>query len=315
LPLEVSTVRVFVFGFVGMLIGSAGARADSYAAAVLPVMAPDLLEPQKRAIDERIRAVAADNGVVLQPSDETAASIDKAKKVGAACNLESLACQAQMGVLLGTKQVIVAHVASDWSGDRLDLRLLDALRGSTLREASARLPKDAALRGRVLDGAALSLLAPKKTGAVTIAAGDGALFLDGVAVEPGKARVEGLAPGVHDVELKVEGQETKKQTVTIASGETASIDLGAKASSNAPPTTAPEAKPDVGLWLVGGGAVLAAAGGIGAGALQGTLEYVAMERPTRGALQITGITLLGATAVGVVAAGAGGVMLATEASP
>ena len=295
------------------LVASMAAHAD--AAAVLPLMAPDLLEPQKRAIVARIRAIAAENGVTLQPAAETAKGMEQAKKAGAACNIESLACQAQMGVLLGTTQVVVARVASDWAGDRLELRLLDALRGATLREATHVLPKDAELRTRVVDGVILSVLAPTKTGSITIVAGEGVLLLDGVAIAPAAAKVpiEGLAPGPHDVELRVEGQAAQKASVVVKSGATISVAVGpAPVVPTKAPPVAPPQETSMGIWLVGGGAALATAAGIGAGSLQAALEYSAMERDTRSALQVTGISLLGATAVGVVVAGAGGVMMLGE---
>lgn len=303
-----SRVVVLVPGLVALVaaIGSTNARADG--AALLPIMAPDLLEPQKRALDERIRAVAAENGIALQPATETARSIEDAKKAGAACNIESLACQAQMGVLLGTDQVIVAHVASDWAGDRLELRLLDALRGSTLREAARILPKDPALRTRVMDGVILAVLAPKKAGALSVLGNGGPVFLDGVAVASPEL-VDALAPGEHDLEVRAEGKPVNKQQIVVVSGETTTLDLGEKDGALVTP---PPATTSTGLWLVGGGAVLAAAAGASAGGLQAALEYAPMERGTRGALQIAGVSLLGATAVGVVVAGAGGVMMAME---
>ena len=310
----------------GALAMASAAHAETYSAALLPLMAPDLLEPQKRAIDERFRAIAADNGIALQPAAATASGIEMAKKAGAACNLESLACQAQMGVLLGTKQVIVARVASDWAGDRLELRLLDALRGTTLREATQLLPKDADLRARVADGVILAVLAPKKTGSLTLTAGEGSLFLDGVALtaQAAKAKIDGLAPGPHDVELRAEGRPAQHKRVAVIGGETVAVAIGAPAAASSTTTTTtttrgPNAATDdrssLALWLVGGGAAVAAAAGAGAGGLQAALEYSSMERPTRSALQITGISLLGATAIGVVVASAGGVMMASEQAP
>jgi hypothetical protein len=293
------------------LVATSATSAHADGAALLPIMAPDLLEPQKRALDERIRAVAADNGLALQAGAETARSIDDAKKAGAACNIESLACQAQMGVLLGTDQVIVARVASDWAGDRLELRLLDALRGTTLREAARLLPKDPALRARVADGVILAVLAPQKAGSLSVSGHDGPVFLDGVAVASPEL-VDALAPGPHDLEVRAEGKAAMNQQVVVVSGETTKVELGAKDASNGTGTPPPPATTSTGLWLVGGGAVLAAAAGAGAGGLQAALEYAPMERGTRGALQLTGISLLGATAVGVLVAGAGGVMMAME---
>lgn len=294
--------------------GLAASSARAEGAALLPLMAPDLLEPQKRAIEERIRAVAAENGMALQPGAETARNIEDAKKAGAACNIESLACQAQMGVLLGTDQVIVARVASDWAGDRLELRLLDALRGATLREAARLLPKDPALRTRVADGVILAVIAPKKAGALSVIGHDGPVFLDGVAVASPDL-VDALAPGPHDLEVRPEGKPVVTQQVVVLSGETTTLDLGGKGpdDGNGNGTGTPQpATTSTGMWLVGGGAVLAAAAGAGAGGLQAALEYAPMERGTRSALQLTGISLLGATAVGVVVAGAGGVMMAME---
>ncbi|MBI1949677.1 MAG: hypothetical protein HYS27_28580 [Deltaproteobacteria bacterium] len=295
---------------------AAAAPSEAKTAALLPVMAPDLLEPQKRAIAERIRALAAENGVALQPAAETAQGIEQAKKAGAACNIESLACQAQMGVLVGTTLVIVARVASDWAGDRLQLRLLDALRGTTVREATRLLPKEAELRERVIDGVILSLLAPQKTGSLDLKAGEGALFLDGVALDAAaaRARIEGLAPGPHEVELRVEGQPAQRQQVAIISGKAAALVLGV-IEERAPPPPPPPQEQGLGLWLVGGGAALAAAAGATAGGLQAALEYSAMERGTRDALQVVGISMLGATAVGLVVAGAGGVMMVTKDAP
>lgn len=294
-----------------------GASAEPQTAALLPLMAPDLLEPQKRAIEERIRTLAAEHGLALQPAAETRKGIDQAKKAGAACSLESLACQAQIGVLVGASLVIVARVASDWAGDRLELRLLDALRGATVREATHLLPKEAALRERVIDGVILSVLAPKQTGSLELKAGAGAVTLDGVALDPAAARgrIEGLAPGPHQLELRVEGQAPALQTVVIQSGQTATLALGVvKDEAPPPPPPAPEG-PTLAPWLVGGGALLAAAAGATAGGLQAALEYSAMERGTRDAVRVTGIGLLGATAVGAVVAGVGGVMLATGSAP
>lgn len=302
-------IRVLVVALPTLIaaMGAQPVRADG--AALLPIMAPDLLEPQKRALEERIRSVAADSGLTLQAAAETAKNIEDAKKAGAVCNIESLACQAQMGVLLGTDQVIVARVASDWAGDRLELRLLDALRGTTLGEAARLLPKDPALRTRVVDGVIFAVLAPKKAGALSVLGNDGPVFLDGVSVASPEL-VDALAPGPHDLEVRAEGKPVVKQQIVVKSGETTTVDLGNKdASSVTPP---PAATTSTGLWLVGGGAVLAAAAGAGAGGLQAALELAPMERGTRGALQITGISLLGATAVGVVVAGAGGVMMAME---
>lgn len=291
-----------------------GARAEAQTAALLPIMAPDLLEPQKRAIEARIRALASESGVALQAAADTRKGIDQAKKAGAACNLESAACQAQIGVLLGATVVIVARVASDWAGDRLQLRLLDALRGSTVREAARLLPKEAELRERVIDGVILSVLAPTKTGSLDLKAGSGAVLLDGVALDAAAAgtRIEGLAPGPHELELRAEGQAPLRQRVEIKSAQTTALTLGViKDDAPAPPQKTPSLAP----WLVGGGAALAAAAGATAGGLQAALEYSAMERGTRDALQITGLSMLGATAVGVVVAGVGGVMLATEGAP
>jgi hypothetical protein len=303
-PLFVRFVCLVVLG--APLVAATSARADG--AALLPLMAPDLLEPQKRALDERIRAIAAENGITLQPGAETARSIEDAKKAGAACNIESLACQAQMGVLLGTDQVIVARVASDWAGDRLELRLLDALRGSTLREAARHLPKDSALRTRVADGVILAVLAPKKAGALSIANHGGPVFLDGVPISTPEL-IDALTPGPHDLEVRPEGKPVTKQQVVIVAGETQKLDLGDEAATGSVPEPATTS---TGVWLVGGGAVLAAAAGVGAGGLQAALELAPMERGTRSALQLTGISLLGATALGVVVAGAGGVMMAME---
>ena len=293
-----------------------GAPAEAQTAAVLPLMAPDLLEPQKRAIVERIRLLAADNGVVLQPAAETLKGIEQAKKAGAACSLESLACQAQMGVLVGATLVIVARVASDWAGDSLQLRLLDALRGTTIREVARLLPKETDLRERVIDGVILSLLAPAKTGSLDLDSGVGALLLDGVALDAAaaRARIEGLAPGPHDVELRVEGQPPLHAQVVLQSGETAKLALGVT-NDAAPPPPLPPQDSALGPWLVGGGAVLAATAGATAGGLQAALEYSAMERGTRDALRMTGVSLIGATAVGLVVAGVGGVMMATKEAP
>jgi hypothetical protein len=303
--------------FVLLLMASQVARADTFGAALLPVMAPDLLENQKRAIDTRIRTIATDNGISLQPAADTARDIDKAKKAGAACNIESLACQAQMGVLLGTKKVIVAHIASDWAGDKLELRLLDALRGTTLAETTQLLPKDSPDgRNRAIDGAALRVLAPKKTGSIALKAGDGAITLDGIplSVEQLKSgQIDGLAPGPHDLALKgTSGSPDDKKQVVVASGISMPLTLGSPKEIAAPP---PEEKSDLPVWLIGGGAVLAAAAGAGAGGLEGVLETQSLERPTRGTIQATGIGLLGATAVGVIVAGTGGVLMAMDASP
>lgn len=294
-----------------------GAGAEPQTAALLPIMAPDLLEPQKRAIEERIRTLALDHGLVLQPAAETRKGIEQAKKAGAACSLESLACQAQIGVLVGASLVIVARVASDWAGDRLELRLLDALRGSTVREAAHLLPKEAELRERTIDGVILSVLAPQKAGSLDLNAGPGAVTLDGVPLDPkaARARIEGLAPGPHVVELRAEGQEPKRETVVIQSGQTAALALGVVKEEAPPPPPPAPAEPGIAPWLVGGGAVLAAAAGATAGGLQAALEYSAMERGTRDALRITGISLLGATAVGAIVAGVGGVMMATGGAP
>ncbi|MCC7109273.1 MAG: hypothetical protein IT382_08305 [Deltaproteobacteria bacterium] len=294
-----------------------GASTEPQTAALLPLMAPDLLEPQKRAIEERIRALAAQHGVALQPAAETRKGIEQAKKAGAACSLESLACQAQIGVLVGASLVIVARVASDWAGDRLELRLLDALRGAAVREAAHLLPKEAELRERIVDGVILSVLAPQQTGSLDLKAGAGAITLDGVALDPAAARgrIEGLAPGPHQLELRVEGQAPAQQTVVIQSGQTATLALGmVKDEAPPPPPPAPEG-PTLAPWLVAGGALLAAAAGATAGGLQAALEYSAMERGTRDAVRVTGIGLLGATAVGAVVAGVGGVMLATGGAP
>lgn len=294
-----------------------GASTEPQTAALLPLMAPDLLEPQKRAIEERIRALAAQHGVTLQPAAETRKGIEQAKKAGAACSLESLACQAQIGVLVGASLVIVARVASDWAGDRLELRLLDALRGAAVREAAHLLPKEAELRERIIDGVILSVLAPQQTGSLDLKAGAGAITLDGVALDPAAARgrIEGLAPGPHQLELRVEGQAPAQQTVVIQSGQTATLALGmVKDEAPPPPPPAPEG-PTLAPWLVAGGALLAAAAGATAGGLQAALEYSAMERGTRDAVRVTGIGLLGATAVGAVVAGVGGVMMATGGAP
>ncbi len=307
-------------GTVLCLIAAVGAPAahalpEEYTAALLPVMAKDLLEPQKRAIDDRIREIAANNALKVQPAAETVRNIDKAKRAGAACNIESLACQAQMGVLLGTKQVIVARVASDWAGDRLELRLLDALRGSTIREATHVLPKETKLRRRVIDGIIFSVLVPPKTGSVAITSGKGDLFLDGVPLKADgdTAHADGLAPGAHDVELRVEGQPPKRASFVTVSGETAEVAVGAPLPVTPPPAT--DGASGVGLWLVGGGGALAVAAVIGAGSLEAALELSPMERSTRDTVQATGLGLLGATAVGVVVAGAGGAMMALEPSP
>ncbi|MCC7074814.1 MAG: hypothetical protein IT383_26120 [Deltaproteobacteria bacterium] len=292
------------------------AHAEAQTGAVLPIMAPDLLEPQKRAIEERIRKLAGESGLRLQPAAETRKGIDQAKKAGALCSLESAACQAQMGVLLGATTVIVARVASDWAGDRLELRLLDALRGSTIREAAHLLPKEAELRERVIDGVILAALAPEKTGSLDLKAGAGTVLLDGVALDAAaaRARIEGLAPGPHVVELRAEGKVPARQQVVIKSGTSAALTLGEIKSEVPPPAPAPR-EPSLAPWLVGGGAVIAAAAGATAGGLQAALEYSAMERGTRDTLRVTGIGMLGATAVGVVVAGVGGVMMATESAP
>ncbi len=290
------------------------ARGEASTAALLPIMAPDLLEPQKRAIEERIRALAAENSVTLQPAAETRKGLDDAKKAGAACNLESASCQAQMGVLMGVSLVIVARVASDWSGDRLQVRVLDALRAATVREAARLLPKEPKLRDRVVDGVILATLAPKKTGSLDLRAGAGAVTLDGVPLDAAVvgARIDGLAPGPHELELRVEGQAPVHQQVEIKSGQAVAATLGEIKDDPPPP---PPEGPRLAPWLVGGGAALAAAAGATAGGLQAALEYAAMERGTRDALRVTGISLLGATAVGVVVAGVGGVMMATEGTP
>lgn len=296
--------------------------------ALLPVMAPDLLEPQKRAIDERIRDVAAASGLAVQAESDTAQGIAEAKGAGAACNIESLACQAQMGVLLGVKHVLVARVSSDWAGDRFELRMLDALRGSTIRETSQPLPKDAAARDRVLHGAILRVLAPEKTGSLLVQAPPGSpLLVDGVSVATTEreTRVDGLVPAVHHVELRADGRAAETVQVTVGAGALATVAIGVEApgaagasatsgTSGAPGTPDPAAGGGaLGPWLLGGGAALAAASGAAAGALQATLEYTAMERQQRSALQVTGITLLGSTAVGILVAGAGGVLMLGDA--
>lgn len=304
-----------MFLFVALLsLHAAEPKPQKPTVAVLPLMAPDLLEPQKRAIDERIRTLAADNGVALQAAGETQKNLEKAKGAGAGCNLESLACQAQMGVLLGMKEVLVARVASDWAGDRLELRLLDALRGSTLRETTQLLPKDPALRTRVIDGAVLRIFAPKKTGSVVVTAPAGApVFLDGVALTAQQAQqpIEGLIAGPHDVELRPEGKPGESKRVVVEAGKSVAVQLGPQ---DAPPPPPPEPSP-LGWIVLGSGAALATVAVAGAGGLQAALEYTPMERATRGALQVTGLTLLGATAVGVAVAGAGGALVAVEAMP
>jgi hypothetical protein len=306
-------VSVAVAALAGSLSATPASAATTADAALLPVMAPDLLEPQKRAIDERIRAVAAESGVRLQPSAETTSGLDDAKKAGAACNIESAACQAQLGVLLGTKQVIVARVASDWAGDHLEVRLLDALRGSTLREAAQLLPKaDGEQRRRVIDGVILSVLAPKRTGAVTLTASEGTLFLDGVEQKKDTKRFEGLAPGPHDVELRdADKKVIEAKKVNVTSDSTVDISIGKVVDSGAPTVE----KSPLPLYLVGGGGALAALGVVGAGGLEAALEFNAMERGTRNVVQATGIALLGATAVGALVAGAGGVLMATDGAP
>lgn len=308
---------VLVVSLLGFLLGAAGPAGAAPSSALLPVMAPDLLQPQKRAIEERIRVVAAQSGMELQAAADTARGLADAKQVGAACNIESLACQAQMGVLLGVKQVLVARVSSDWSGDRIELRLLDALRGSTLREVTQPLPKDAALRPRVLDGAVLRVIAPAKTGNLVVDAPPASpLFVDGVAIpaREQKTRVEGLAPGPHDVELRPAGAPVEAKRVVVAAGQSVDVTFGLAPPPQGPPPSA-DAQAALWPWLVGGGAIIAAASGAAAGGLQAALEYTPMEREQRDALQVTGISLLGTTAVGVVLAGAGGVLLAMEDQP
>lgn len=313
---------VLVVSLLAFLFGVAGPAEAAPSSALLPVMAPDLLQPQKRAIEERIRVVAAQSGMELQAAADTARGLADAKQVGAACNIESLACQAQMGVLLGVKQVLVARVSSDWSGDRIELRLLDALRGSTLRETTQPLPKDAALRTRVLDGAVLRVIAPAKTGTLVVdAAPASPLFVDGVAisVREQKTTVEGLAPGPHDVELRPEGAAVDAKRAVVVAGQSVEVAFGLPSSAEGPspegPPPSAEAQAALWPWLVGGGAIIAAASGAAAGGLQAALEYTPMDREQRDALQVTGISLLGTTAVGVVLAGAGGVLLAMEDQP
>jgi hypothetical protein len=292
---------------------AAEARAEGPAAALLPIVAPDLLEPQKRQIADRIRATAADDGLVLQSAADTASGIEQARKAGAACNAESLACQAQLGVLLGVKEVLVARVASDWTGDRLELRLLDAVRGQTVRETTQALPKDGARRDRVLEGAILRVIAPARTGAILVDVPPGAsLQVDGVAVvvnDP-PLTLEGLAPGEHELELGKVGDVKKR--VVVTAGQTSRVSLMTGETGPDQPEPKPAEEAALWPWLLGGGAAVAALAGGAAGGLQAALEYSAMERGQRAALQVTGIGLLGATAAGVVVAGVGGVLFALE---
>ena len=291
-------LRVLLLASIVVATGAARAEGAS-SLALLPIVAPDLGTAERAQLAALIRAeLSVVPGIALQDDDVTQGNLATAKNVGAGCSFESLSCQANMGLVTGVDRAVIARASPSWSATLLELRLLDVVGASIERETMARLPKDAALLPTVLRGAVLRLLTPISTGALQI---DGAarptVFLDGVQLDPSATAqpVEGLAPGTHTVELRADERVLDTRTAVVTPATVVHVAFGApgEEARRFPAEGGLRAGPIV----VATGATVLALAGAGAGGLAWALEQP-IERDTRTALRVTGLSLLATSAVG-----------------
>ncbi len=256
-------------------------------------------------------------GYAVQPAAKTLGHLAEAGDLGIACDLAVTECAARMGTLAAVDEVMRVEVR----GDEATLTRIDVAGAAEVGTGPVR---GGLADPRAEDAAALAvvqMIDPSRVAAaILVQASEPGIeiFVDGRS--QGVTPLDGplvVAPGVHAIEGRVAGRGPFQQELEIAWGTTTSVDVQLPAAplvaSTEPITEGAGLSPM--MW---GGGALAIGGGvfaIGAGAALTGIE-LALSNPTpydtRSTLATTGKVMTGVTALGVVAAVAGGALIAME---
>ncbi len=315
--------------------GSARAepRGEPGTLAILSVPGQGLWGPDLERVDQAIRAGIADvKGTAVQPAATTAEHFAEARKMGLACDLRDVECAVKVGVLADASRVLLVAPSLERGVYAVSLLLVDVGNASVLGRLSwhASSKGDELERGMRL--ATSALLQPAQHA--------GALFVDVdrlgaqisvddevVGTSPLATAVTGLAPGPHDLVVRLEGAVTERRSVVIdpKAATTLSVLLrpaplhddvdlpsaGARpaAATADPPGRGPGALVVAGGVLTGLGVLATAGAGAGAGYIEAQLNEP-MLNASRDAMRPWGQGLLIAVVGGVVVAAVGGGLLA-----
>jgi hypothetical protein len=261
------------------------ARGEARAAAVPPAPATDrrrvavLLLPAGDLEAEitdglaelLIGGVAARGGVTLVGKEELQAQLGQGDAGTLAC-IGSTACLGRLGVELDLVEVIAGTLARRGETWVFDLARVDVRSGQTLGRVFREVEGDL---GAVADALAESLPAlhepPRAPATLVLATVSGAeVALDGALVgtaADGRLRLEGVAPGAHQVRVTAPGRGAWRRVVRLAPG--AEVHLEA----HLPWRARPRETVNPLVWIGGGVALGALAGALALGvASQASLE-------------------------------------------
>jgi hypothetical protein len=186
------------------------------------------------------------------------------------CFDEKPGCMAQVGALVDARYLLWGKLTKAGSGLKLELHYVDVAKGTARTEtytesepgAVDRLGRQAA---EVVVGKRVPVTAPLTVRSLPAGA---AVVIDGVPMGSTPLDLT-LPPGVHTVELKLEGMQSRRRTIELVSGAPAPlvVDERLRELSAAPLAAEQEAPPPEGgghrstkFWLGVGSAGIAAAG-------------------------------------------------------
>jgi hypothetical protein len=234
----------------GVVFESAPALADT----ALIVIGDGTTAADLERVESEVRAGA---GMSLQAADVTKSRLAGVVGRGSGCDLRSIDCLVQLGVVCGTEQLMLADVAQGEGARSIALTLVDVNAGKAKRRA----------RGTSVADAIGALGRPAATTTrVSIAGPAGTqVEIDGnVAGKIPFTRTD-VTPGPHTLRLTVPGKPAREQKLDVLLGEETKVSLDeGPPIVVAQPSAPPPAQESSILPVVGAvtGGVLIVAGGI-----------------------------------------------------
>jgi hypothetical protein len=211
-----------------------------------------------------IGTVAARGGVTILGKEEFQAQLGQGDAGTLEC-ISSTACMGRVGVQLGVTEIIAGTLArrdAQWvfNLNRVDVRTGEVL-GRVFREIEGDLGGVADALGDAIPELYVPAERPSPRGVLVISAREGAeVSIDGVTVGatgPGALREDDVAPGQHEVRVRLAGFLPWSRTVVVRSGAELHLDvtLREEATESIHPL----------VWIGGGIAVAALAAAIAVG--------------------------------------------------
>jgi hypothetical protein len=237
--------------------------------AVLPLRVEGMDLDAVERLDGLIRERAgAARGMGLQAAAITRELVAGARSLGLSCELVTAECAAEFGALVTVDVVLLATAAGYGDGLGLDLQLIEVSTTSVRARTAVLLPASADVQAvvarRLVDA---TLAAPGDPARLELARIDAAdvgppgarLVVDGAdrGTAPFDAALTGLLPGLHVVELSLEGHTAERRELQLAAGEVHALSLQLQAPTVPDRSAFERALP----WMVSGTSALVALAG------------------------------------------------------